>query len=77
MRNKTWLASATRRRIIVHTKTDQTFDGILETEYVDGVLLRSVSLVESSSKSTPLPGEVRIHRDNVAFVQSPDDNLTL
>lgn len=75
MRNKTWLATATRRRIIVHTKTDQTFDAILEAELGDGLLLRAASLVEGPDRSVPLAGEVRIHRDNVAFVQFPDDVL--
>lgn len=74
MRRKSWLADASRRRIVVHCKSDETFDGIFEAEYRNGVLLRSVSLVESPSKSTPLPGEVRIHRDNVRFVQFPDNS---
>lgn len=75
MRRKNWLHSATRSRIIVHTRDDKTFDGFLEAEHTDGLTLRSAALVEGPERSVPLAGEVRVHAANVSFVQFPDEKL--
>ena len=66
---QTWLERVMRKRIVLHTKYDQTFDGTLWEKTADGVILRAANLVEDDGRKTPLAGEVWIPREAVAFAQ--------
>lgn len=65
----TWLELMLRRRMIVHTKDDQSFDGSLWMTTDDGLILRAVSLLNTNGAPTQMAGEVFIPRLNVAFAQ--------
>ena len=61
-----WRRSKVRARVVVYTTDGATFEGVLETESLDGVVLMVAALNE-----TKLPGHVFIPRDRVSFVQIP------
>ena len=52
----------------VHTKDDQTLEGLLVLASVDGLVLWSATLVDKQPVS--LAGEVFVPRENVRFVQT-------
>lgn len=65
-----WLDSVVRRRLLVHTRDGQTFDGPLVRVDRDGVVLGPVVLADGPHD---LDGEVFILRERVAWVQHPAD----
>lgn len=69
MFGSTWLKTVIEKRIIVHTKEDQSIEGSLAAVMKDGLVLRVAALLGSSGQSTAMPGEVFIPREEVAFVQ--------
>lgn len=64
-----WLERATRKRIIVHTRDDQSIEGVLMKCVDDGLILRAARLLGSDGKQTAMAGEVFVPRENVAFTQ--------
>lgn len=64
-----WLARATRKRIIVHTRNDQSIEGVLMECLDDGLILRAARLLGADGKQTTIAGEVFVPRENVAFTQ--------
>lgn len=64
-----WLERVLRRRVVVHTKDDMSFDGSLWETTDDGLILRAAQLLNTNGAPTALPGEVFVPRPNVSFVQ--------
>lgn len=65
-----WFSSILTKRVLVHTKADQSIEGSLAVEQPsDGILLRAARLLDDPSKPTSIAGEVFIPRENVAFAQ--------
>lgn len=56
------------RRVIVVTKTDRTFRGVLWQRRRGFIVLREASLLEHG-KQVPVDGELVIDRANVDFIQ--------
>jgi small nuclear ribonucleoprotein (snRNP)-like protein len=56
-----------KRRVIVNTKTDQAFRGILWRRRWGYLVLRNAELLKG--QTVPVTGEVVIERDNVDFIQ--------
>ncbi len=67
--DNSWLTSVMTKRIIVHTKQDQSIDGSLVARMDDGIILRAARLLNSGANPTSMAGEVFIPRENVAFAQ--------
>lgn len=59
----------TKKRVIVNTKTDKSFRGILWKQRPGYLLLKNAELLEGSGKSVPIDGEVLVYRADVDFVQ--------
>ena len=68
-RRQSWLDQVMRKRIIVHTRDDQSIDGTLWEQTSDGVILRAAQLLNPSGSPTVMPGEVWVPRENVLFAQ--------
>lgn len=67
----TWFERVLKKKIVVHTKADQSIEGVL-MEVVrdgDGLILRAAVLLGDAGKRTPMAGETFIPRENVAFAQ--------
>lgn len=64
-----WLESVLRKRIIVHTRDNQSVDGSLVSTMDDGFVLRAARLLNQGAPATTMAGEVFIPRENVAFAQ--------
>ena len=64
-----WLERVLTKKVIVHTKGDQSIEGLLVANYADGLLLHAPSLLNSGAAPTPMAGEVFIPRPNVLLVQ--------
>ena len=58
-----------RRRVIVNTKTERSFRGVLWRTSWGYLVLRNAELLKSSGETLPIDGEVVIERANVDFVQ--------
>lgn len=67
---KRWVRKAVGRRILVHTKDEQTVEGILVLQGRDGLLL-NVAKLYSSDGEVPMAGDVFVPRENVALIQAP------
>jgi hypothetical protein len=63
-----WLLRRRRRSVTVHTRDEQTIEGILAMSAPDGIVLRAARYLDTTS-TIPLAGEVFIPRDRVAFIQ--------
>lgn len=59
----------TLRRVVVTTKTERTFRGVLWQRKGTYLILRSAELLKSKSEVVPLDGELLIEASNVDFVQ--------
>lgn len=57
------------RQIIVNTKTDRAFRGLLWEKRRRILVLRSVEIVKPGGDVVKVDGEVVIERDNVDFIQ--------
>ena len=59
----------TLRRVIVNTKTDKAFRGVLWQRRGKYLVLRETELLKQQGKVAPLDGEVVIESSNVDFIQ--------
>ena len=59
----------TLRRVIVNTKTDRAFRGVLWRKVRGYLVLREAELLKAKGETTPMDGEVLIESANVDFVQ--------
>ena len=57
------------REVIVTTKTDKSFRGILWERRRGYIVLRKASLLQARADAIKMDGEVMIERDNVDFIQ--------
>jgi hypothetical protein len=57
------------RRVIVNTRTDKTFRGVLWRRRGDYLVLRDAQLLKAKGELIPLDGEVVIDAANVDFIQ--------
>lgn len=57
------------RRVIVNTKTDKAFGGVVWRRTGDYLVLRQAALLQAGSQPKPLDGELLIFRGDVDFVQ--------
>lgn len=64
-----WLERVIAQKIIIHTKGDQSFEGLLVANLADGIVLRTALLLNSGADPTPMAGEVFIPRENVLLAQ--------
>jgi hypothetical protein len=69
MLRRRWLRKVTKRQVIVHTSLDQSFQGILDAVYDDGLVLRAAVLRDGSPNGLALPGETFVPRETIAFCQ--------
>ena len=58
-----------KRQVIVNTKTDRAFKGLLYEKTSDYLLLRDVTMLRGRDTPIALDGEMVIYRDNVDFLQ--------
>lgn len=59
----------TKRQVIVNTKTDRAFRGILWRKRWRYLVLRNAELLKPQGGTVRMDGEVVIDRDNVDFIQ--------
>jgi small nuclear ribonucleoprotein (snRNP)-like protein len=59
----------TLRQIIVNTKTDRAFRGVLWQRRHDYLVLRNAELLKAKDETVPMDGEVVIESSNVDFIQ--------
>lgn len=59
----------TLRKVIVNTKTDRAFRGVLWRKARGYLVLREVELLKAKGETTPMDGEVLIESSNVDFMQ--------
>jgi hypothetical protein len=64
-----WLARVLKRQIIVHTRSDQSIEGVLMEQSPDGLILRAAYLLEDNGRKTSIAGETWVPRGNVSFAQ--------
>jgi small nuclear ribonucleoprotein (snRNP)-like protein len=57
------------RRVIVNTKTDKSFRGVLWRKNRDFLVLKNAELLGENGSRIPVDGEVAIERANVDFYQ--------
>ena len=58
-----------KRRVIVNTKTDRAFRGVLWRKSRGYLVLRNAEILEGKGEPTSMDGEVVIDADNVDFIQ--------
>jgi len=56
-------------RVIVNTKTDRTFRGVLWQKRRGYLVLRSAEMLRGKGETVPMDGEVVIPAENVDFIQ--------
>jgi len=59
----------TLRTVIVNTKTDRAFRGVLWRKARGYVVLRNAEMLKAKGETVPVDGEVMIESSNVDFVQ--------
>lgn len=64
-----WRRTALRKRVLVNTRTDKAFRGVLWAKRGPLLVLRDVELLEAGAREIPFDGELVIERGNVDFVQ--------
>lgn len=64
---KRWVRQRLGQEIVVHTTEDDSYKGILDAEYTDGLVLRATTRLGAEPVS--LPGELFVPRDKVALIQ--------
>jgi len=57
------------RRVIVNTKTERAFRGVLWRRWWVYLVLRNAELIKGRGETVPVEGEVVILRENVDFIQ--------
>ena len=56
-------------RVLLHTKDDRTFRGVLWEERRGLLVLKHVELLEARGTVRPVDGDVLVERKNAAFLQ--------
>ena len=59
----------TLRRVLVNTRTDKAFRGVLWRRRWGYLVLRNAELIKGRGETVPIQGEVVILRENVDFMQ--------
>jgi small nuclear ribonucleoprotein (snRNP)-like protein len=59
----------TLRRVIVNTKTDRAFRGVLWRKARGYLVLRDAEILKGKGETSPVDGEVVIESSNVDFMQ--------
>lgn len=59
----------TLRKVIVNTRTDRAFRGVLAKKRRGYMILRQAEMLRAGGEVTRMDGEVYIERDNIDFVQ--------
>ena len=59
----------TLRRVVVNTRTDRAFRGVLWRKRWGYLVLRNAELVKAGGETVPVDGEVVIDAANVDFMQ--------
>jgi small nuclear ribonucleoprotein (snRNP)-like protein len=59
----------TLRRVIVNTKTDRAFRGVLWRKARGYLVLREAEILKGKGETTPMDGEVLVPAENVDFMQ--------
>ena len=59
----------TLRRVIVNTKTDRAFRGVLWRKRRGYLVLRNAEMLRGKGETVPMDGEVVIPAENVDFIQ--------
>ena len=57
------------RKVIVNTRTDRAFRGVLWKKKRGYLVLRNAELLRGRGEVTPMDGELVIERSNVDFIQ--------
>jgi hypothetical protein len=57
------------RQVIVNTKTELAFRGVLWRKRRGYLVLRNAEMLQARGEVTPMDGEVVIYRENVDFLQ--------
>ena len=58
-----------KRQIIVNTRSDKTFRGILWSKRFGYLVLKNAELLKAGGETVALDGELVIFKDNVDFLQ--------
>lgn len=58
-----------RHQVVVNTKTDRAFRGVLWRKQWDYLVLRNAEIVRNREGTVAIDGEVVIDRANVDFIQ--------
>lgn len=64
-----WRRTAIHRRVMVNTKTDKTFAGVLWAKRGSLLILKDAQLLQPGLEPAKVDGEVIVERNNVDFVQ--------
>jgi len=59
----------TLRQVIVNTKTDRAFRGVLWRKTHGYLVLRNAEMLKSKDETAPLDGETVIPAENIDFLQ--------
>ena len=59
----------TLRQVIVNTRTDRAFRGVLWRKARSYLVLRNAELLKSKGETVPMDGEVVIPAENIDFLQ--------
>lgn len=59
----------TLRQVVVNTKTDRSFRGVLWRKRFGYLVLRDAQVLKGRGDMTPVDGEVVIPAENVDFIQ--------
>ena len=59
----------TLKRVIVNTKSDRAFRGVLWRKARGYLVLRDAEILKAKGETTPMDGEVMIDSSNVDFIQ--------
>jgi len=57
------------RNVVVNTKTDRAFRGVLWDRQGDYLVLRNTEMLRGRGEVTPMDGDVVIDKDNIDFIQ--------
>lgn len=61
--------TAVRRRVVVNTKTEKSFSGVLVAKRGPILILKGAAMLSASAPPVTIDGDVVIERSNVDFVQ--------
>lgn len=57
------------RQVIVNTRTDRAFRGVLWKQRRGYLILRNAEMLRAKGEVTPMDGEIVIQADNIDFIQ--------